>query len=448
MAITERKIFSVTDINKHVKEIIEYSFDGYTMVEGEISQLQKSQLGHIYITLKDEKSSVRCTLWSSRVEKMEVTPKIGLKAIIKCKVSFYDKTGSYQLDILGITSSSIGKFHALFEKLKLKLKDEGLFDVKFKKPLPEYPKNISVITSLTGSVLQDILKILERRAPGINIEVYGCNVQGDNCSKSIINQLISINKKNTSDIVIIARGGGSLEDLIGYNDEFLARQIYNSKIPVITAIGHETDTTISDLVSDIRAATPSEAAEIATKKSVDDLLNNIDEYKKALSNSICRIIDNFKSALRELKNIIDKNNPSTKIYNYHQTIDIFHETLKTKLLSNLISKRNKINSLKIKLKGSNPVNKVDKLESILINKKEHLKSLITNILNQKRNILKLRENTIKDISPLNILEKGYSLVYSDNKLSNKTSSFKIDEEIKIRVIDGEILSKVNKIKRN
>ena len=438
-------VFSVSDINKHIKEIVELSFSNHIMVEGEISQLQKSQLGHVYITLKDEKCSVRCTLWSSRIPNMQIEPKVGLEAIIKCKVSFYEKTGSYQLDIFDITSSGTGKFHELFEKLKLKLKNEGLFETKFKKKLPAYPKKISIITSLTGSVLQDILKILHRRISGINIEIYGCNVQGENCAKSIIKQLITINKKNTSDVIIIARGGGSLEDLIEYNNETLARQIYNSKIPIITAIGHETDTTIADLVSDIRSATPSEAAEIASSRTFLDIQNDIDDYKDNLKEIIIKRINNLRYDLREKIINVDKSNPATRIFNYFQKIDLFSETIKSKLLSNLILERDNINLYKIKLKNNNPKNKVIELESKLNSKKNHIKSLLVNNINKKRNLLELKKNTIKDISPLSILDKGYSIVYTNGKVTNKISDFKIDKEIKIRVKDGEVISKINKI---
>ena len=448
MVNAEEKIYSVSEINSHVKDIIECSFNGYVIVEGEISQLNKAQSGHIYITLKDETSSVKCTLWSARVSKMQVYPKVGLKALIKCKVSFYEKNGTYQLDIVGISSVSTGKFHELFEKLKLKLKDEGLFDIKFKKNLPKYPKSISVITSLTGSVIQDILKIIERRLPGVAIEIYACNVQGENCPSSIIKQLIEINKKNSSDVIIIARGGGSLEDLIGYNDEYLARQIYNSKIPIITAVGHETDTTIVDLVSDMRAATPSEAAEIATRESVGDISNCFHEFRNRLDNILFNILNNKKYQLKENINSVEKNNPENKINNYNQTVDIYLETLKTKLLSNLMSERNKMNVVKVKLKSLDPISKISELESKINNNKEVLKNALNNIITRKKNIINLKNNRIKDINPLSILDKGYSIVYCDGKISNKISNFKENKDLTIRVTDGVIHSKVKEIKKN
>jgi len=448
MQSTEKKIFTVSEINKYVKNTIEHTFEEYSMVEGEISQLQTSQLGHVYITLKDEKSSVRCTLWSSRVKKLQTSPKLGLKAIIKCKVTLYEKTGSYQLDIIDITSSGVGKFHELFEKLKLKLKGEGLFNVKFKKELPSYPKSISVITSLSGSVLQDILKILKRRLPIMDIDIYSCNVQGENCSSSIIKQLITINKKNTADIIIIARGGGALEDLIEYNDEFLARQIYNSKIPIITAIGHETDTTIADLVSDYRAATPSEAAEIATSISADDIKNNCNEFINNFDNIIYNSLNNLKNNLKEYKNNIDKKNPITKINSYYQTIDIFYETLKSKLFSKLIYERDKINSIKIELKNFNPINKIIISQSKLKENHANLNNILKNFIDKERNNINLNRNTLNDISPLNILNKGYSIVYNNKKIINKISDCEIDDNLKIKMIDGEIYSKVEKIKKN
>jgi len=336
----------------------------------------------------------------------------------------------------------------LFEELKLKLKSEGLFEKKFKKTLPKYPRSISIITSLTGSVIQDILKIIKRRLPFIEIEIYSCNVQGVNCAESIIKQLITINKKNVSDVIIIARGGGSLEDLIGYNNEMLARQIYNSNIPTITAIGHETDTTIADLVSDIRAATPSEAAEIATRESADDILNNVNNYLNNIHYTSQVLINNLKSNLREYKNNIDKSNPVNKINNYSQTIDIFYETIKSKLLKNILLEREKINLMNIKLKSTNPVNQITELESKLINRKENLHNALKNIITNKRNILKLKNNTIRDISPLNILKKGYSLVYSNGRIVNQTADFEINGELKIKVVDGEVHSSVKKIKKN
>lgn len=447
MKDSDSEIYSVSDVNRYIKEVLETSFVGYIMVEGEISQLQKSQLGHIYITLKDEKCSVRCTLWNSRVNNLDLEPEIGLKVIIKSKVSFYEKTGSYQLDIIGMSSTGAGEFHKLFEKLKLKLKNEGLFETKFKKELPIYPKNISIITSLTGSVLQDILKILDRRVTGINIEVFACNVQGKNCATSIIKQLVTINKKNTSDIIIIARGGGSLEDLIEYNNEYLARQIYNSKIPIITAIGHETDTTIADLVSDMRSATPSEAAEIATSVTSNDVQDSLNEYKNNLINIIKTHVNNLKYQLREKINVIDNNNPIIKINNYYQKIELFQEALRSKLLSNLIHEKNEINNFMIQLKNENPQTKIFELQSKLNNNKDFIKNLFLNIINSNKNSLNLKKNTIKDISPLNILDKGYSLIYSNGKIANKISNFKIKSDIKIRIKDGEVISSVKKITR-
>jgi len=448
MINTEKKIYSVSEINRRVKEVLDNTFSDHIMIEAEIAQMQKSQLGHIYITLKDEKSSVKCTLWSTRAKNLAIAPAVGLKALIKCKVSFYEKTGSYQLDIIEISAATTGEFHELFEKLKLKLKSEGLFEKKFKKTLPKYPRSISIITSLTGSVIQDILKIIKRRLPFIEIEIYGCNVQGVGCADSIIKQLITINKKNIADVIIIARGGGSLEDLIGYNNEILARQIYNSSIPTITAIGHETDTTIADLVSDIRAATPSEAAEISTRESAEDILNNVNNYSNNVNKTSQVLINNLKSNLREYKNNIDKNNPVNKINNYSQTVDIFYETIKSKLLKNILLEREKINLMNIKLKSINPVNQITELESKLINRKEGLRNTLKNIITNKRNILKLKSNTIKDISPLNILRKGYSLVYSNGKIANQTADFEINGELKIKVVDGEIHSSVRKIKKN
>ena len=443
----DRKVFSVSEINLQVKDALELSFEEYIFVEGEISQATRAQSGHVYLTLKDEISSVRCTLWNARLGRINIQPEIGLQVIIRCKVSFYEKNGSYQLDIVDIKSASEGKFHESFERLKNKLKNEGLFDINFKKELPKYPKSIAVITSLSGSVYQDIIKVIKRRLPCVEIEIYGCNVQGDNCAKSIIKQLIYVNKKNSSDIIIIARGGGSLEDLIDYNDEFLARQIYSSEIPIITAVGHETDTTIVDLVSDLRAATPSEAAEIATEISSEDMLNYLNDSSKRIENLIINKLKDIKHMLSNKKNIIEKNNPITKINSHNQTIDILVESLKSRLQYTINNKKNLKQKMYLKLIDFNPENKINLIESKLSSKKYEIETFFNNILISNKNLLKIKSNTIHDINPLAILDKGFSLVYSNNKISNKVRDFKIKDQVKIKVSDGEIISRVEKTRK-
>ena len=443
----DRKVFSVSEINLQVKDALELSFEEYIFVEGEISQATRAQSGHVYLTLKDEISSVRCTLWNARLGRINIQPEIGLQVIIRCKVSFYEKNGSYQLDIVDIKSASEGKFHESFERLKNKLKNEGLFDINFKKELPKYPKSIAVITSLSGSVYQDIIKVIKRRLPCVEIEIYGCNVQGDNCAKSIIKQLIYVNKKNSSDIIIIARGGGSLEDLIDYNDEFLARQIYSSEIPIITAVGHETDTTIVDLVSDLRAATPSEAAEIATEISSEDMLNYLNDSSKRIENLIINKLKDIKHMLSNKKNIIEKNNPITKINSHNQTIDILVESLKSRLQYTINNKKNLKQKMYLKLIDFNPENKINLIESKLSSKKHEIETFFNNILISNKNLLKIKSNTIHDINPLAILDKGFSLVYSNNKISNKVRDFKIKDQVKIKVSDGEVISKVEKTRK-
>ena len=443
----DRKVFSVSEINLQVKDALELSFEEYIFVEGEISQATRAQSGHVYLTLKDEISSVRCTLWNARLGRINIQPEIGLQVIIRCKVSFYEKNGSYQLDIVDIKSASEGKFHESFERLKNKLKNEGLFDINFKKELPKYPKSIAVITSLSGSVYQDIIKVIKRRLPSVEIEIYGCNVQGDNCAKSIIKQLICVNKKNSSDIIIIARGGGSLEDLIDYNDEFLARQIYSSEIPIITAVGHETDTTIVDLVSDLRAATPSEAAEIATEISSEDMLNYLNDSSKRIENLIINKLKDIKHMLSNKKNIIEKNNPITKINSHNQTIDILVESLKSRLQYTINNKKNLKQKMYLKLIDFNPENKINLIESKLLSKKHEIETFFNNILISNKNLLKIKSNTIHDINPLAILDKGFSLVYSNNKISNKVRDFKIKDQVKIKVSDGEVISKVEKTRK-
>ena len=439
MVNAEEKIYSVSEINSHVKDIIECSFNGYVIVEGEISQLNKAQSGHIYITLKDETSSVKCTLWSARVSKMQVYPKVGLKALIKCKVSFYEKNGTYQLDIVGISSVSTGKFHELFEKLKLKLKDEGLFDIKFKKNLPKYPKSISVITSLTGSVIQDILKIIERRLPGVAIEIYACNVQGENCPTSIIKQLIEINKKNSSDVIIIARGGGSLEDLIGYNDEYLARQIYNSKIPIITAVGHETDTTLIDFVSDLRAPTPTGAAE----KSVpvrEELRARISELDLRLKTSFFNKMNNNKDRLNSLIRLLGK--PDQIFDTKNQKLDFVFKDIENLFKTIFTEQKNKIVQYTQKL--TPPKVLINNLDSKIHLLDTRFNNYLENVITSKGTKLNSLSQLLEASSFNRVLDRGFALVMdNDGKAIKLSSEVAKNSNVKIKFADETRSAKID-----
>ena len=272
-------------------------------------------------------------------------------------------------------------------------------------------------------------------------------MQGENCAKSIINQLITINKLKNSDVIIIARGGGSLEDLIEYNNELLARQIYNSNIPVITAVGHETDTTIVDLVSDIRAATPSEAAEIATQFSIDDILKNIEEMKNYINQNLSSKIKDIKYYLSNKKNIVDKNNPVNKINSYNQTLDLLSESLSSKISYALNKKKSLVNQLYLKLLEQNPKGKLAITESKIFMRRSKINNSLENILISKRNKLNLKNNTLNDVNPLSILEKGFSLVYCNKKVAKKIADFKLKDNLRIRMSDGELYSKVEDLKK-
>ena len=321
------KIYSVTELNVAASFSLNQFFGNLTIVEGEISQISVSQMGHHYISLVDEESSISCTLWKSKYEKISKKPEVGMKVLIKGKINIYNKTGSFQLDIQSIRNLELGKFQLAFEKLKEKLKKEGFFEESNKKQLIQYPKNIAVITSPTGSVIKDIIKIIERRNPASVLHIYSCYAQGDKCSSSLCRRLVQIEKRNDVDAIIIARGGGSTEDLIEYNNEDLARHIYKSKIPIVTAIGHETDTTIADLVSDIRAATPSEAAEIITPVSIDSVKKNLLEKKSYLNEQFKKSISNNRSFIDLKRSNIKNYSPLSKINNYYQTLDHLLENL-------------------------------------------------------------------------------------------------------------------------
>ena len=394
------KIYSVTELNIAASFSLNQFFGNLTIVEGEISQISVSQMGHHYISLVDEESSISCTLWKSKYEKLSIKPKVGMKVLIKGKINIYSKTGSFQLDIQSIRNLELGKFQLAFEKLKEKLKKEGFFEESNKKQLIQFPKNIAVITSPTGSVIKDIIKIIERRHPFSILHIYSCYVQGDKCSSSICNRLVQIRKKNDVDAIIIARGGGSIEDLIEYNNEDLARHIYKSKIPIITAIGHETDTTIADLVSDIRAATPSEAAEIVTPISIDSIKENLLEKKSYLNKQFEKNISHNRNFIDLKKSNMKNYSPLSKINNYYQTLD------------HLLEKLN-----------------------------QYYSGYIESKLKEKE----LLQNSLIQLNPLKILKRGYTVTYNSSGKSIKSYKECLDGDlINTRLDDGYIKSKVTK----
>lgn len=394
------KVLKVTEVNSYIKRIFDNDFILSNLsVEGEISNLKYHSSGHIYFSLKDENSKINCVMFKSDAMNVDFKLADGIKIIVKCRLSNYVKDGSYQLYIKEISESGLGSLHIQFENLKKKLNEEGLFSEDHKKAIPKFIRTLGVITSPTGAAIKDIINVTKRRNDNVDIIIYPALVQGAEAYKTLISGIQYFNKTKNVDAVIIGRGGGSLEELWAFNDESLAREIYKSKIPVISAVGHEVDFTICDFVADIRAATPSSAAEIAivTKESLREELFNI---KSMLNKSINKKLDEEKNNLNNIKRFLHINSPQNIIINSYNTIDglkwRLNKTLKTKIdiEKEVIFRYNKL------LQANNPISILDKGFSVIkdskgntIKSKEDLKDGVYEII-LKDGIEKRKINTL------------------------------------------------------
>ena len=393
-------IFTVSEVNKHIKNVIESNIPNL-FVEGEIANFTKHSSDHIYFSLKDEKSSLRCVFFKTYNKYVLFNPKDGDKVVCGGKISVFEKGGSYQLNVSRMVLSGVGELQRQFDELKQKLSEEGLFDEKFKKPIPAYPETIVVVTSPTGAAIQDIRNVISRRFP-VKIYLYPTTVQGDIAPLQIISGIEYFNTHHPVDVLIIGRGGGSQEDLFCFNDEKLARAIFASKIPVISAVGHEIDFTISDFVADLRAPTPSAAAELAVPDRIE-LINQITGLISSMQYATQQHFFSRKMEIQELELALQQFHPQT-------------------ILSNLRQRYK---------------------EAVL--KMEHnLKQL----LKDKKNQLAIVMNELRELSPREALKRGYSFIRKEKKILNSIKKIVINEELELILSDGKLITKVKEIKRN
>ncbi len=317
------KVYTVSQINKYVKMLFDKdNFLNNITVSGEITNFKAHYTGHFYFTLKDDTSTIKCVMFKSAASLVKFKPQDGMKVVITGQVSVFERDGAYQIYCRTMTKEGLGDLYLAYEQLKKKLELEGLFKPEYKKKIPFLPNRVGVITSKTGAVIRDIINVSTRRYDKVNLLVYPAAVQGVNVSSTVINGIRTFNKLNNVDVIIIARGGGSFEDLFGFNDEALAREIFASKIPIVSAVGHETDFTICDFVSDLRAPTPSAAAELVYPRYID-IINKIVLSKKRNLNAIKNYIDRRKQYVERLKASKLEKVPLDMINKYRMTIDSY-----------------------------------------------------------------------------------------------------------------------------
>lgn len=388
------KILKVSEVNNYIKKIIDNDFILNNLsVKGEISNLKYHSSGHIYFSLKDETSKVNCIMFRGDSINLKFALKEGMEVVVKARASVYQASGSLQLYCREIEQSGIGELHIKFERLKEKLLKEGIFDEKYKKSIPENPKRIGIVTAMTGAAIHDILNVSKRRNSSVDIVLYPAKVQGEGGYKTVIKGIEYFNKKKSVDVIIIGRGGGSIEELWNFNEEELAYSIFKSKIPIISAVGHEVDYTISDFVSDLRAATPSQGAEIAVSNK-SEMINELINIKTLLNKNIDSIIGLEKSNLNSLKRILLLNSPISKISNNYLELDSMKKNLDKVIKNRLDKENNRLQELNSLLMANNPLSILNKGYAIVKSNDLVLKSKDELIKERKIDIL-FKDGSIK-----------------------------------------------------
>jgi len=421
----ERKYLTVSALNGYLK----YQFDNDVqlqniLLKGEISNFTRHSRGHLYLTLKDDKSQISAVMFAMQTRNLLFLPKDGSKVIIEGYVSIYEPSGKYQIYINKMSEDGIGDLYMAYERLKANLESEGLFDQKWKRPIPLFPKAVGVITSPTGAAVRDVIQVISRRYPLTKIILYPALVQGEEAKNSVVKQIEKANLDHLVDVLIVGRGGGSIEDLWAFNEEIVARSIHSSKIPIISAVGHETDFTIADFVADLRAATPSQAAELAVPDQ-QALLKQIRTDINKMNQLLNKELSERKKQLFKIQNATILKNPS-RLFETNE--------MKLEYLLN-------------RLRRLSP-------EETLIKKQEEINTLASRLFTTYRQSLTTFENRyirnlekLELVNPLAIMKKGFSIVKKEEHLITSVNDVKLRDQINIEFVDGILTCEVNKIEK-
>jgi exodeoxyribonuclease VII large subunit len=443
----EKKYLSVIALTKYIKR--KFDADPHLQdvhVRGEISNFKQHSSGHMYFTLKDEKARILAVMFSSQSRLMKFTPENGMKVIVKGDVSVYEPSGQYQIYIKEMQPDGIGELFLAYEQLRKKLESEGLFSFDNKKVLPLYPKTVAVITSPTGAAIRDIITTIKRRYPIVNILVIPALVQGDHAAPSIVKAIEKANNLDDIDVIIVGRGGGSIEELWAFNEEIVARAIYQSNIPIISAVGHETDFTIADFVADMRAPTPTAAAELAVP--------HIEELMERLLQRKTRLLQAMNGRYRyEMQRL----NRVQKSYAFRYPQRLYEQKLEQvdKLTELLVRGASRLTELKKshhetihkRLIRNHPSVALREAEIRFERSQKDIQRGMMQILLKKQTEFERIISTLQALSPLKIMERGYSIVYKDgNRLVKSINQVSENESIQIQLIDGSLLCNVQEIK--
>ena len=436
---SSQNILTVSQLNRQSKELLE-TYLHNVQVTGEISNLARPASGHWYFTLKDQRAQVRCAMFKSRTQYLKFAPKEGDQVIVNASVGLYEARGDYQLIVNGMQSAGEGALKIAFERLKNQLYQEGLFNSESKQPLPKHPQHLGIVTSPTGAAIKDILSVLKRRFPNLPISIYPTQVQGDMAAAQIAQAIERANRDQLCDVLIVGRGGGSLEDLWPFNEEIVARAIFASKIPIISAVGHEVDVSISDFVADLRAPTPSAAAELVSPDRFE-WLGRFEQIER----SLIRIIQNAVNQQRfQLLQLVKRlRHPKDKLQENMQRLDMASMRL-TNIMEKRITQLNqRLNSAQHELQQHKPDKQLTLLQQQTKELSARLNQAMKHQIADLKNQLARQAEVLNAVSPLSTLNRGYAIVsHTDGQIITNSEQAKVGDTINAQLHEGQLVCQV------
>lgn len=444
----QRNIITVTQLNRETSQLLAEHFLS-VLVEGELSNTAQPSSGHLYFTLKDANAQVRCAMFRTQQRRLAFKPENGKQVIVKAQVSLYEPRGDYQLIVEHIEEAGDGALRRAFDALKLKLSEQGLFDTAHKQSLPTLPKAIGVITSPSGAAIRDILTVLQRRFAAIPVIVYPVAVQGDNAKHEIARAIAAANRLKQCDVIILGRGGGSLEDLWAFNEELVARAIYDSEIPIISAIGHETDFTIADFVADLRAATPSAAAEHASPDQ-QQWLSRFMYLESRLQQQLKRKLNQKQQTLDWLSQRLQQQHPGQKLARNARRMDELEARLKQAMHTKLRHMTGIVETKTARLWQHNPALIISGHKQRQVYLSQRLIAATAHKLEQLKQRLLNSSQTLHAVSPLATLNRGYAMAInpSTGAIIRSTEQINVGDIVQTRLAQGRFTSQIKDINRD
>jgi len=440
----QREIFSVSRLNREVRGLLEGNFP-LVWVEAEISNLSRPASGHWYFTLKDPSAQIRCAMFRGKNTRLRFQPENGDQVLIRAQLSLYEARGDYQMIVEHMEEAGDGALRRAFEQLKQRLDDEGLFDEALKKPLPTVPAQIGVITSPSGAAIRDILQILERRFPAIPVVIYPVAVQGASAATEITTAIKTAAKRKECDVLIVARGGGSLEDLMAFNDEKVARAIHQCHIPVVSGVGHEIDFTIADFVADLRAPTPSGAAELVSPDRAE-WQQRFTQLQSRLQAATQQQLSKGQQRLEWLSKRLQQQHPGQQLRQQAQRLDELEQRLQRNLQQGLQLRRNELAHVATRLQQHNPQHRIQQFTSTQQQLTARLQRAIQQQLQQRQQQLQGVTRALDAVSPLATLGRGFSITrnHPDGRVLRDAKDAAIGDTIETKLAQGRLLCAVTK----